>query len=367
MLLIGNDDVSRLLAPRDTIGALEEAYADLAAGEAVCRPRIDVRMPTGDGRTVYQWGSMEGGSSRSGYFAVRVKSDVLVEREYAGTRTQEKYCTRPGLYCGLVWLFSARDGAPLALINDGVLQHQRVGADAAIGARHLARPGTRVLGMLGSGGMARSHLAALHATFPLERVQVFSPTQAHREQYAAEAREQYGIDAVAVADPALVYRGADLVAGCADAVGEVVKGGALEPGTHVVCAGGRLDRAAYERIDVWLRLGDAPAPDGRPEWRTAAESVAYVARPEDPVWSRHHARRHERRPPAPRTRVVRLAELLAGSSKGRARPEEITFSERGNIQGAQFFAVAGRVYELARKHGLGRELPDDWLLQTVRD
>lgn len=367
MLLIGNDDVSRLLAPRDTIGALEQAYADLAAGEAVCRPRIDVRMPTGDGRTVYQWGSMEGGSSRSGYFAVRVKSDVLVEREYAGTRTQEKYCTRPGRYCGLVWLFSVRDGAPLALINDGVLQHQRVGADSAIGARHLARPGARVLGMLGSGGMARSHLAALHATFPLERVQVFSPTRAHRERYAAEAREQYGIEAVAVADPADIYRGADLVAGCADAVGEVVKGGALQPGTHLVCVGGRPDRAAYERIDVWLRLGDAPAPDGLPQWRTAAESVAYVGRPEDPVWSRHHARRHERRPPAPRTRVVRLAELLADGSRGRTRPEEITFSERGNIQGAQFFAVAGRVYELARKHGLGRELPDDWLLQTVRD
>ena len=42
-------------------------------------------------------------------------------------------------------------------------------------------------------------------------------------------------------------------------------------------------------------------------------------------------------------------------------------SERGNIQGAQFFSVAGRVYELAREKGLGKEIPTDWLLQDIRD
>jgi hypothetical protein len=38
---------------------------------------------------------MEGGSARSGYFVIRIKSDILIEREYAGTRTQEKHCKRP--------------------------------------------------------------------------------------------------------------------------------------------------------------------------------------------------------------------------------------------------------------------------------
>jgi hypothetical protein len=54
-----------------------------------------------------------------------------------------------------------------------------------------------------------------------------------------------------------------------------------------------------------------------------------------------------------------------------SRPEsswdQITYSERGNIQGAQFFAVAAAVYEAARREGLGRELPTDWFLQDVRD
>ena len=51
----------------------------------------------------------------------------------------------------------------------------------------------------------------------------------------------------------------------------------------------------------------------------------------------------------------------------RTSPDEITFSERGNIQGAQFFAVAGLVYELARERGLGHEFPTELLLQDIRD
>src|SRR3954452_19258841 len=197
MLLIGNDDTASVLRMADVIEVLERAYHELAAGQAVCRPRIDLRFPTGDGDRVYQWGTMEGGSAASGYFAIRMKSDVLTEVEYGGTRTQEKFCVQPGTYFGLVLLLSVRTGEPLALLNDGVLQHMRVGADSAIGTRLAARDDARVLGMLGSGGMARTHLEALRQVRPVERVQVYSPTRANRERYAAEMRERFALDVVA--------------------------------------------------------------------------------------------------------------------------------------------------------------------------
>src|SRR5204862_8122151 len=104
---------------------LESAYRDHASGQAVCRPRIDIRIPTRDPAKFYQWRTMEGGST-GGYFAIRMKSDVVYEREYEGARTLEKYCMRPGRYCGLVFLTDVETGAPLAIINDGYLQHLRV-------------------------------------------------------------------------------------------------------------------------------------------------------------------------------------------------------------------------------------------------
>ncbi len=76
MLIIDNDTVAKVLTMETTIAALEQSYLALAAGEAVCRPRIDIRIPTSDPSRNYQWGSMEGGST-SGYFAIRMKSDVI--------------------------------------------------------------------------------------------------------------------------------------------------------------------------------------------------------------------------------------------------------------------------------------------------
>ena len=66
MLILSNDDVRKVLTIEDTIAALRESYADTAAGIAVCRPRIDFRMPTRDTSHYYLWSTMDGGSTRTG-------------------------------------------------------------------------------------------------------------------------------------------------------------------------------------------------------------------------------------------------------------------------------------------------------------
>lgn len=367
MLLIDNPTTASVLQMPAVVDVLERSYRELAAGEVICRPRIDMRYPV-DEEAMYQWGTMEGGSASFGYHAIRMKSDVLTEVEYGGTRTQEKYCVEPGKYCGLVFLLSTRTGEPLAILNDGVLQQMRVGADSAIGAKYAAREDARVLGMLGSGGMARSHLESLLTVRPLERVQVYSPTKSNRDRYAAEMSDRYGIEVVAVDEARDAFRGADIVSGCTDAAGDVIIGDWLEPGTHVTSIGGRPDARARQVIDVWLRLGNVPAPVTDPTWQPTDEYIAYVARQEDPVWA-HHSHGRAMRPPAGSggPRIVSLAEVLTGRDKARTSDSDITYSERGNIQGAQFFAVAGHVYEQCRERGLGRELPTEWFLQDIRD
>ena len=365
-LILSNDDVKSVLTMEETMRALEEAYQQLARREAVCRPRIDIQIPTDDPQKMYQWGTMEGGSL-SGYFAIRMKSDVVYEHDYQGVRTQEKYCVKPGKFCGLILLTSIHNGEPLALINDGYLQHMRVGADSGIGAKYMARDDAAVVGMIGSGGMARSHAEAFLLARKIKKIQVYSPTKANRETYAREMAEKYGAETVALDRPEDVYKGADIVAGCTDSAVAVVFGRFLEEGTHVTCIGGKPDEETLARIDVSLRLGTAPAPRGLPELLLADEHVTYAAMPErnagfrmKPAGQRGHGVIAE-------DRAIFLADVLSGKKKGRTSPKQITYSERGNIQGAQFFAVAGRVYELAKERGLGREIPTDWLLQDIRD
>ena len=365
-LILNNDDMQRVLTMEITMKALEESYREIASREAVCRPRVDIQIPTKDPQKIYQWGTMEGGSV-SGYFAIRMKSDIVYEQEYNGARTQEKYCVRPGKFCGLILLVNIENAEPVALINDGYLQHMRVGADSGIGAKFMAREDAEVVGMFGSGGMARSHIEAFLLARKIKKVQVYSPTKAHREEYAREVREKFGIETVALDNPRAVYKDADIVAGCTDSAVPIIIGDCLEEGTHVTCIGGKPDEETLRRIDVSLRLGNSPAPWGLPQFDLADEYLTYGAMPDASAAAKMKRAGKRAHGMIVEDRALLLADLLSGKKQGRSGPRQITYSERGNIQGAQFFAVAGKVYELAKAKGLGREIPTDWLLQDIRD
>ena len=142
---------------------------------------------------------------------------------------------RPGSFCGLILLNSIENGEPLALINDGYLQHMRVGADSGIGAKYMAREDATVVGMIGSGGMARSHVDSFLQARQIKKIQVYSPTKANREAYAKEISENYGLDVIPMNHPRDVYKGAHIVAGCTDSAVPIVIGKWLEEGTHVTC------------------------------------------------------------------------------------------------------------------------------------
>ncbi len=367
-LFLNNDDVAKVLTMEDTIAALESSYAGLATQETVCRPRIDIRIPTSDPAKNYQWGSMEGGST-SGYFAIRMKSDVVYETEYNGVRTQEKYCTKPGVYCGLVFLTSIETGEPLALINDGILQHMRVGGDGGIGTKYMARADASVIGMLGSGGMAHSHMQAFSAVRGIKRLQVFSPTKANREKFGREVAEEYGIEVNVCDHPEQIYEGADIVAALTDSAVPVLDGTRIEKGAHVLNIGGSgvPDDETLNRVDVYLRIGDAPPPTSRPGLVFDDEHIGWEARPEAPKHGDGRSARKKGHGVLLPEKRISLADIISGQSKGRTSRDQITYSERGNVQGAQFFAVAGRVYELAKAAGLGREIPTEWFLQTIRN
>ncbi len=368
-LIINNDHVAQVLTMEDTMAALEQSYADLITSDAVCRPRIDIQIPTSDPNKTYQWGTMEGGSTR-GYFAIRMKSDVLTQENRGGIPTEEKYCVRPGRWCGLILLTSVENAEPLAIFNDGVLQHMRVGADGGIGVKYMAREDAEVVGMLGSGGMARSHMQSITCVRDIKRLQVWSPTQANREAFADEMRAAYGIEVVACDAPEQVYRGAHILAALTDATEPVTDGAYVEPGTHVVVVGGSgaPDRATIDKIDVSLRFGTAPQPWGLAEFGKARSRLTYVAMTPEVAELRMSpdAKRGGRGAVAD-DRVVWLADIIEGRAKGRTSDDQITYSERGNLQGAQFHAVAGRAYELVREAGLGNEIPTEWLLQDIRD
>ena len=132
MLFLTNEHIQAVLDMPSSLEAMEAAYRELAEYRAAYRPRIDFYVPQQP--HYYRWGTMEGATRQLGYFAIRMKSDMLVWERDGEFQTEDKYCIRPGTYCGLIFLLSVRNGEPLCLMNDGYLQHMRVGACAGLGS-----------------------------------------------------------------------------------------------------------------------------------------------------------------------------------------------------------------------------------------
>jgi ornithine cyclodeaminase/alanine dehydrogenase-like protein (mu-crystallin family) len=288
-------------------------------------------------------------------------SELRYESEREGLRTQEKYCIEPGLFCGLVFLFSVHSGEPLAILNDGLLQQMRVGVDAGLGVKYMAREDSEVLGLFGAGSLARSIATSILGVRRIVRIQVYDPRASSSARYAEELRKAHDVEVLIVNDPGDVYRGADILAECTNSADpKVVRGRHVEIGTHIVSVGRRMDADAFLRIDRSLRFGDATPVAGQATVKDEHQLYVTPAISEGALGHSPGFRRD-----IDGAKIVYFKDLLDGVV-GRRGPSEVTYSERGNIMGAQFHAMAGRVYELASERGAGRQVPTEWFLEDIR-
>ena len=369
MLFIDNATVERLLPMSECIEAQDRAFRGLPTGESVHRPRIDLYMPAERSDGYYRWGTMEGASDALGVFAIRMKSDVLYwPRDERGFWKEEKYCVEPGTYCGLIFLFSTRDGEPLALLNDGILQHMRVGGGAGLGVKYLSRPDSQTVGMLGSGGMARTYLEAFAAVRDIRSVKVFSPTKANRERYAEEMAAKLELDVRAVDTPEAAVEDVDIVAACTNAMEPALKGEWLSPGQHVTDVRGELDAAVFERADVIVRQGVSHSrPEGDARGMGEGFNRGDYIGGTDEQKMRLPARLRDARPASEGGASVPTFNDLASGAVARGSRDQITLYLNTGNQGLQFAAVGAAVYEKAKTEGRARELPTEWFLQDIRD
>ena len=365
MIFLTNEHIQQVLDMPTCLNAMEEAYRELNEQRAGYRPRIDFYVPREP--HYYRWGTMEGASRKLGVFAIRMKSDMLAWEEQDGFMVEDKYCIRRGTYCGLIFLLSTRNAEPLALMNDGYLQHMRVGACAGIGTKYLSRKNSKVLAMIGSGGMARTYAMAIKEVRPIELMRVFSPTKSNREKYAREMTEQLDIEVVAVDSPEKALKGADVVSLTTDSLEPVIKAEWLEPGMHINnVRNNETGPDVLKRADVIARLGTSTLAADRnaPGVTTGSDGMfGYIAGSIEEKNKIPLAPHHEIDNP----NVGTVPDIMSGRWVGRANDQQITFLNNQGTQGLQFAAVGGTAYNLAKARGLGHPLPLEWFTQNIRD
>jgi len=225
--------VRRLLRPAALLEAMRRALADFSAGRALQPLRSVMELPQPGGLLFVKPALADG---------------ALITKLI----TQLPANAARGLPTMLatVVLLDPSSGSLLAVIDATWLTELRTAAVSAIGADLLTPGGPKVVALLGSGALARSHAAALRAVRPVSELRIWSRDPANVARCAADTG---GVGCASAED---AVRGADIVCTVTNASEPVLRGAWLKPGAFVAAVGAprpgwrELDDAAMANVIV---------------------------------------------------------------------------------------------------------------------
>lgn len=152
-----------------------------------------------------------------------------------------------GTHQAIIIMLDPRTGVAEAILDGRYITEARTAAVSAVSARLLARNDAQVLGILGSGVQAHSHVEALNVVRKFREVRAWSPNAERLRQFAAET------GALVMPNAEAVVRGADVVVAATASPTPVIQSEWISDGTHVIAVGAcipsqrELDPALVQR------------------------------------------------------------------------------------------------------------------------
>jgi ornithine cyclodeaminase len=221
---LGDAEVRRLLRLEDLLAGMPRVLMDLSAGRVVQPLRTVMDLPGAQGMLFLKPAVIEG--------ALVTKLITLMPGNAARGL--------PTLLATIV-LMDPATGQPLAVMDGTWITSLRTAAASAVAADALTPAGPKIVAMLGSGTLARSHATFLRAVRPVTQIRIWSRDPANVARCAAEV----GGTACASAEEAV--RGADIVCTVTNASEPVLRGAWLKPGAFVAAVG--APRPAWRELD----------------------------------------------------------------------------------------------------------------------
>lgn len=216
-----------------TIAAVEQAFADITTGTA-CQPApTSMQLPSSDGRYIL----MSGLADTQGLAGVKLLSDLPANRD-AGLPSQRSS----------ILLADQQTGETLALLDGRVPTRVRTAAASAVASKHLARPNSSTLGLIGAGALAVAHVEAMLCVLPIDTVVAWSRSAATVEAFKARI-SHLPVKVVAAGTIRDTVEAADVLCTLTPSVEPLVHGEWFLPGLHVNAVGAR-PRPTHREIDA---------------------------------------------------------------------------------------------------------------------
>jgi ornithine cyclodeaminase len=168
-LNIGNNEI---------LAAIETSLGAQGKGETVIEPRVHLE-PNPEFRGHF--------NVLRGYVAPLNLAGVKIVGDFV-----DNYKLDYPSEFGVLNLFDPRTGVPKAILDATVITDMRTGAVTAIGAKHLARKNSKVLGHIGARGTAYWNVRLLDHLFDFDEIRVHSRRPESRDAFGAKLEADLG-------------------------------------------------------------------------------------------------------------------------------------------------------------------------------
>jgi alanine dehydrogenase len=322
---LNGPDVERLaLTDQEILDAVEAGLRAQGLGQTVIEPRVH----------------LEPDPAFRGHF--NVLRGYVAPMNLAGVKIVGDYIDnyKHGLpsEMALLNLFDPRSGMPVAILDAAGITDMRTGAVTAIGAKHLARKNSRVLGHVGARGTAYWNVRLLDRLFQFTEIRVHSRREESRDAFAARLSKDLGKPVLATEDWQSCVEGADIVveASRLEKPTPLLKTEWIKPGALVVPYG-TMSAVELSLTDIMSKI----VVDDWGQCRTGKLGAL-----------RAHI---EAGKLTENTLHGELAEVVVGKKTGREREDEtILFWHRG--LSLSDIALGHAMLEKAKRMGIGQRL-----------
>ena len=322
ILYLSREDVQKVGMPmKECVDVLEGAHRAKSRGE--------VEMPEKPHL---------GGMQSSGFleaFPARIPGDNSLGLKWLGGCRNNPAIGLPTV-TGLIVVNDPDTWCPVAIMDCTYITGLRTAAMAGIVIRHLAKPHSEVVTVLGCGLQGRTHLEAAVCEMPdLRKVYAWGPRADTVKRFASEMKETLGVDVTPIAEPETAVREADVLLsstpfGAPDEY-RMIRTDWLKPGLTVTPA----SQASHFFPDAFFAF-DKYYVDDEPMISSVLQREGMPGLPPRPLWE--------------------IGDYLEGKRPGRENGDERIF-EYTNGVAINDIAVGKRVYERALARGIGTMLP----------
>ncbi|WP_094228904.1 alanine dehydrogenase [Methanolobus psychrotolerans] len=234
----------------------------------------------------------------------------------------------------VIILNSTETGAPLAIMDGTHITDMRTGAAGGVAAKYLARPDAHVVGMVGTGGQARTQLLALSEVMDIEEVKITCRNTAHCDSFQKDMQKVINCD--------FTHKGSindvcncDVLVTTTPVREPVVRSEWICEGTHINAIG--ADAMGKQELDSTLLKRSRIIVDDMAQASHSGEiniplSTGVISQ------SDIHAE---------------LGEVVAGTKPGRQSDEEVTIFDSTGLA-VQDLVTANVVYKKAIAMGIGK-------------